>query len=64
MERVITKEKIEQLHQRLICTEKSSQTIRKYLRDIRKLQQYAGDREVSKELLVIYKAYLEQKCHY
>lgn len=64
MERVITKEKIEQFHQRLICTEKSSQTIRKYLRDIRKLQQYAGHKTVSKELLVSYKTYLEQKCHY
>ena len=35
MDRVITNEKIEQFHQRLLYTEKSSQTIRKYLRDIR-----------------------------
>lgn len=64
MDRVITNEKIEQFHQRLLYTEKSCQTIRKYLRDIRKLQQYAGHKTVSKELLVSYKTYLEQKCHY
>ena len=61
MDRVITNDKIEQFHQRLLYTEKSSQTIRKYLRDIRKLQQYAGHKTVSKELLVSYKTYLEQE---
>ena len=35
MNRTITEEKMQQFHRHLVCTEKSSQTIRKYLRDMR-----------------------------
>jgi len=64
MKRLITEETIHQFRQHLICTEKSTQTIRKYLRDIRKFQAYAGAGEVTKELLVRYKEYLEQSGRY
>ena len=64
MNLIITKENVEQFRSYLIYTEKSRQTIRKYLRDIRKFQQYAGNGKLTKELLVQYKGYLEQNCHY
>ena len=64
MNRIITKENVERFRNYLIYTEKSRQTIQKYLRDIRKFQQYAGNGELTKELLVKYKGYLEQNCHY
>ncbi len=64
MNRIITNENIEQFRNYLVCAEKSRQTIRKYLRDIRKFREYAGAGEVTKELLVRYKEYLEQSGRY
>lgn len=64
MKRLITEESIYQFRRHLLCTEKSTQTIRKYLRDIRKFREYAGAGEITKELLVQYKAYLEQNGRY
>ena len=64
MNRIITNENIEQFRNYLVCAEKSRQTIRKYLRDIRKFREYAGAGEITKELLVQYKEDLEQNGHY
>ena len=41
--------------------EKETQTIKKYIRDVKKLMIYANGRSISKELLLKYKEYLE-KC--
>lgn len=61
---IITKENLAAFRRHLICTEKSIQTIEKYLRDMEKFRRYAGNRELDKELLIHYKEYLEESCHY
>lgn len=59
--RIITEERIEAFRKMLICDEKCIQTVQKYIRDIRKLMVYANGQNISKELLLKYKEYLE-KC--
>ncbi len=59
--RIITEQLIEVFRKMLIRDEKCVQTIQKYTRDIRKLMIYANGRNISKELLLKYKEYLE-KC--
>ncbi len=57
--RMITDERINEYKSILICDEKSEHTIEKYLRDIKKLQNFLSERELTKELLIEYKAYLK-----
>lgn len=55
MYRIITKKILEQYKEYLISEEKSIVTIRKYMRDIGKLKEYADGREITKELMIEYK---------
>lgn len=59
--RIITPETIEYFRKMLIRTEKGTQTIEKYVRDIKKLMTYAQGQSISKEMLLQYKERLE-KC--
>ena len=47
----------------LIREEKSAATIEKYLRDTKGFLEYAADREVTKELVIAYKAELQKKSY-
>lgn len=58
MQRVITEEWLEKFENDLFENEKRPATIRKYVSDVRKLQIYAKGREISKKLMIHYKAYL------
>lgn len=59
--RVITDNTLEYFRKMLIMAEKEIQTIDKYIRDIKKLMEYAKGQSISKEMLLRYKDYL-QKC--
>lgn len=60
MERIITDEMLETFRQALYEDEKRDATIKKYMRDVKKLKSFLGNRAVSKELLIKYKENLEQ----
>ncbi len=64
MERFITEGIISGYKEYLFEEEKSELTIKKYMRDLRKLAEYAGGREVTKKLVVGYKDYLRKKKRY
>ena len=64
MERQITDEKIEQFRMAMYEDEKQSSTIRKYVRDIRKLQEFLQGRDLDKEMFILYKAYLKDSGRY
>jgi len=59
--RIIDTETIEYFRRVLIRNEKSTQTIEKYIRDIKKLMIYSHGQSISKEMLLEYKEHLE-KC--
>lgn len=46
--RIITKKAIEYYEKMLIMAEKETQTIKKYIRDVKKLMIYANGRSISK----------------
>lgn len=58
---VITEEKISEFAQYLLEEEKSENTIKKYIRDVRKFYGFAEEKELSKALTVEYKAVLTEK---
>lgn len=60
MTRSITEESLAIYRERLLYDEKCTNTIHKYMRDVRKLMNYAAGRPLDKELLIEYKEYLEQ----
>lgn len=62
-ERRITNETIRSFHQHLVREEKSTATVEKYLRDARAFAVYLDGENVSKELMLAYKNYLQIK-HY
>lgn len=62
--RIITSQMIAHFRRNLIMNEKGTQTIEKYIRDIKKLMKYADGQNISKELLLKYKEYLEQSGRY
>lgn len=62
--RIITSQMIVHFRRNLIMNEKGTQTIEKYIRDIKKLMKYADGQNISKELLLKYKQYLEQSGRY
>ena len=64
MKRIITEEKLNDFQNYLQEEERSRNTIHKYLRDIRKLMDYAQGREVTKNLMIEFKETLLQKEHY
>lgn len=57
-ERVITKERLESYRKYLLESEKASNTVEKYIRDVEKLRKYANGRKITKELLLDYREYL------
>lgn len=59
---VITTEGIKVFEKELKNKEKAPATVEKYLRDLRAFCAFAGEREVDKELVLAYKAYLQR--HY
>lgn len=64
MDRHITDKIIEQFRIALYEDEKQSTTIQKYIRDIRKLQDFLQGSALSKESLIKYKAYLKESGKY
>ena len=64
MKRFITEEILSGYQEHLFEEEKSELTIKKYMRDLRKLAEYAEGREVTKKLVVGYKDYLRKKKRY
>lgn len=64
MQRVITEAMLEAYENYLYEDEKRPATIKKYLADIRKLQAYAGGKEISKKLLIEYKAHFQEEGKY
>lgn len=64
MGRKITKEILEQYRAHLYKEEKSAATIDKYMCDLKKLQVFAGERELSKFLVIAYKESLRKEGRY
>ncbi len=54
MKRVITEKLINQFREYLEYEEKSAATIEKYIRDIKKLMDFAGGREITKTVTELY----------
>ena len=64
MGRKITKEILEEYRVHLFEEEKSAATINKYMCDLKKLQDFAGGRELSKFLVIAYKESLRREGRY
>lgn len=60
-EKIISGERIERFAAYLLGEEKSAATYEKYLRDVRRLAQYAGGKPVTKEMMVAWKKALLEK---
>lgn len=54
-ERIIDKKKTEEFRQYLLLEEKSKNTVDKYIRDVKAFSFFAGDSEITKELVINYK---------
>lgn len=61
MDRVITKELLEEYRNYLLSEEKERATVEKYMRDIEKLSAFAGAQRLNKALVVAYKKDLKEK---
>lgn len=61
--RKLTENQIELFHQYLIREEKSTATVEKYLRDVRAFCMFLGEKNITKDVVVEYKKYL-QECSY
>lgn len=61
MERTLTSAAVVAYRHHLLLEEKSSLTIEKYLRDIRAFGSYAGNRTVTKALVLTYKSELQAR---
>ncbi len=59
MKRQITAETAAFFKKMLYEEEKGEATIEKYLRDLKKLQEFLGDRELSRENMILYKEHLQ-----
>ena len=55
LERIIDNKKTEEFRQYLLLEEKSEATIEKYMRDVKAFSSFAGDSEITKELVINYK---------
>lgn len=58
--RKLTAEKIRQFHDYLLQEEKSKATVEKYLRDVRAFRFFLNEKSVEKEVVLAYKAYLQE----
>lgn len=64
MEQVITEELLKGFEEYLWMEEKSSNTVNKYMRDVRKLTDYANGRAIDKKLVIEYKESLLRNGQY
>ena len=64
MKHIITEQLINQFREYLKYEEKSNATIEKYIRDIKKLMDFAGGREITKKLMLEYKENLRINQNY
>lgn len=62
--RIITEKILEEYEKDMYKEEKSKLTIKKYMRDLRKLEKYVGGKTITKELMVSYKEYLLHEKQY
>lgn len=60
-ERIISEKTIQAFHEHLVLEEKSTATVEKYLRDVRAFAFYAGESEITKEVVLEYKRELQEK---
>lgn len=60
--RILKEEDIVNFQSYLLQEEKSAATVEKYLRDTRAFLFFAGDRQVTKELVILWKKKLESEC--
>lgn len=60
-QQLLTEDAIRAFQDDLILEEKSGATLEKYLRDIRAFSAFAGERSVTKELVMAYKQYLLER---
>ncbi len=58
--RILTDSIMLNYHRNLVAEEKSSATVDKYMRDIKVFCEYAGKAVITKELVIAYKAYLQE----
>ena len=58
--RELTAERIRQFRSYLLQEEKSQATVEKYLRDVRSFGLFLKERPVQKEVVLAYKAYLQE----
>lgn len=58
--KIITKEIISAFHKKLNEEEKAAATVEKYLRDVKAFAEYSDGGEVTKEVVIAYKAYLTE----
>lgn len=64
MKRIITEEILIQYQQHLIEEEKSPATVKKYMRDLKKLIEFAGERSIDKNLMIEFKDKLLNQDYY
>lgn len=64
MKRYITEKNLMEYQEHLYEEEKSSATIQKYLCDLKKLQAYAGEKELTKKGMIEYKEMLKDSHKY
>ncbi len=62
--RIITEGRLEKYRKILQEQEKSKHTIEKYIHDVRKLQEYATGKPLTKKMLINYKEHMETSGHY
>jgi len=60
-QRILSSGLLVKFREYLTCEEKSKATVEKYLRDVRMFMRYLSGREVTKEMMVAYKADLQKK---
>lgn len=63
-EKIVTEQNIARFEKELKKSEKTPNTIHKYVRDVRKLQTYAGGRSLNRDLMIAYKKELEEQGGY
>ena len=59
-QQILTQTQLREYHRYLICEEKSAATVEKYLRDVRGFSLFAGEREITKELVMAWKVHLQE----
>lgn len=62
--RKVTWELLAQYERYLYAEEKAGNTIAKYMCDLKRFMEYSGGREVTKEMMIAYKEYLQKEKHY